>query len=320
MKMISCRDNTLDVDVSPIFKYIGGKRWLSDRLNEELSGKNKLVYSDVFCGGLGAFTSIASMLSREKYEVVELNDINAQVISVYENAINKSEDLLFELDLLHSQFISSIPEFEYIKTLSKKDDKAEIKGLLSDAELYFIGIRSIYNELKFIKPSVRSSALLIMIQMLSFNGIYRENRQGLYNVGFCWDAKNFFNLIEDRILKFSRLKDVFDIRFSSLDFRDFNYSNDNLFYLDPPYTELNKTNSKMCYSAGAFSIDDQMELIDLINGKTFVYSNHFNDDIVERFYGMGDNVKIEIIERGNTISSKASDRGFKIKEILVSGK
>lgn len=52
----------------------------------------------------------------------------------------------------------------------------------------------------------------------------------------------------------------------------------------------------------------------------FVYSNHFNDDIVERFYGMGDNVKIEIIEIGNTISSKASDRGFKIKEILVSGK
>lgn len=310
-----------NVNAKPVFKYIGGKRWLASELREALSGYDKKVYSEVFCGGLGSFTSVVDILALERYEKIELNDINKNIVGVYYDIINNREELIERLCVLHSRFINTIPNFEEVRELSGKiENKKLVKNMLVDAEIYFKGIRDDFNLIKFEKPSVETSALLIMIQMLGFNGIYRENLSGFYNVGYCWEAKNFIDLLVGRIIEFSKLKDFFEISFSSLDFRDFKYSNDKLFYADPPYIELNNTNSKMKYSMSTFCLDTQKSLIDRLSGNSFVYSNHYNDDIINYLNKTDNDLNILNVNRRNTMSSKAIDRGKTISEILVIAK
>lgn len=311
----------VSLNVSPVFKYIGGKRWLAAELREAMSGYDKKIYSEVFCGGLGAFTSVVDVLAIENYEKIELNDINKNIVGVYSDIMNNKEALVDKLYNLHTGFLKTIPDFDAVKSLSKdKNNKTLVRSMLSDSEAYFLDMRSSYNVLKFGNPNIDTSALFIMMQMLGFNGMYRENQKGLYNVGFCWEAKDFIDLIVSRIFEFNKLNDLFEISFSSLDFRDFKYSNDKLFYADPPYIELNNTNSKMKYSMNSFCIEYQKSLIDKLSGKSFVYSNHSNNELIEHFKKIDNYINILNVNRRNTMSSKASDRGKTISEILVIAK
>lgn len=312
------KDNSDLVSITPIFKYIGGKRWLANELKSLIANSEFDVYSEPFAGGLGSFTSVVGLLIEKGIERVELNDLNSSIVGTYQDAIKNSDDLIFELERIYNGYCDAVGDFEHFKELKKTKDKEAIRAYLSNAQSYFLGLRDSFNTLKRDKPSLLLSAHFITIQMLSFNGVYRENRAGDFNVGFCWEGKRYLPNLIERIKAFNGLNDLIDISLTNLDFRDIEYRQDRLYYLDPPYIEFNANNSKNNYNSNSFQLSDQEELIRDMAGFNFIYSNHNHSQITDFFdkYHKDDYIS-KVINRTNRISSKASGRGDLIEEILV---
>lgn len=298
--------------IKPLFRYIGGKTNLKDKLilsfNLILNKQKFDRYEEWFAGGLGSFLSIYELLKSNKIKNILLNDINNNLISLYQNIYeNKSLKILLEYSKIEKEFHSKIKYSTY--NLHKKNDKNQIKEELTQARDYFKLIVKRFNQCN---DYFEKSYLLIFLQNHSFNGIYRENLKGEYNTPFNWEAKK----INLDILKL-KLNDIFhcfhnfNIEFSAIDFEKIKKS-DALLYLDPPY--LNQDISENKYSKDLFGIDKQIKLIEKIQDYSFIYSNHYDDRIIKEFSKFN---TLEIINRKNTISSSNESRKNDKKEILL---
>jgi site-specific DNA-adenine methylase len=193
--------------------------------------------------------------------------------------------------------------------LNKIKDKEIIKLKLINARDFY---KSIVNKFNISTDEFEKSYLLIFLQNHCFNGIYRENLKGEYNTPFNWEAKK---IDKDKLTK--KMIDIyscfkqFNIAFSSVDF-ELIEKRDALIYLDPPY--LNQDISENKYSKDLFGIEKQIKLINKIQDYSFIYSNHYDDRIIQKFSKFN---TLEIINRKNTISSSNESRKNDKKEILI---
>ena len=135
-----------------------GKNKTSFRDREKLAEnliKKSFNYAEPFLGGGDVFFHLIQKLNIEK---AYLNDINDKLIDVYKDVRDKNTDLIQKLKKLESDYYGS-----------------------SDKKSFFLDQRERFNSLK---KSTQKSALFIFLNKTGFNGMYRENSKGEYNIPF----------------------------------------------------------------------------------------------------------------------------------------
>lgn len=289
--------------MKPIFRYMGGKSWLSDRLSyhieEAFSDDSISSYCEPFVGGMGsAIIAMETLLKLGRTDVkIFLNDINKFLVEVYETIYKGGN----ELDDFISDWEESIGVFNSLLPKCGGSDKKD----LDSVNQYFLSIRERYNK-------HRNSLDLVLLQQLSFNGIYRENKKGFYNTPFGWRSKPISRReFVKSVVELKELMSNFDITFTSGDYADVIDKSDCLYYLDPPYVNTDGT-KESSYSTDGFSYMEQDKLIDKISDKKFLYSNHYSDSIISKFRGEFD---VHSFYRKNIVSS--GDRSKDKREMLV---
>lgn len=286
---------------------------LIEKVNFVLS-KNPNInsYCEPFCGGLGSFLCVKDVLFDNNIKKVILNDINKNVINFYQDVKHNPYHLIQKYFSLEAEFFSKIPN--NWKDIKKDATKEEQKALLGEANIFYKDMRDRFNTYP---AGVDKSSLLLFLQKHCFNGIYRENKSGGHNVPFNWNG-DFVNKEEtqNRIIELSGLLNEFDIQLTSTSFEDIEYSEDTLYYLDPPY--INDGGGENKYIKDGFNIDRQKELIENISHVPFIYSNHNSQQLIKIFHSF--NIKldsIDVVSRKNIVSASKEGRKVDKSEILI---
>ncbi|MGK7924081.1 MAG: DNA adenine methylase, partial [Spirulina sp.] len=174
------------------------------------------------------------------------------------------------------------------------------------------------------RDPVVTTTLLIFLNRTCFNGLYRVNQRGLFNVPFGRYKKPKICDRENLIAVHQCLQNVKILKGDFAETLKFASPN-TLFYLDPPYKPLNPTSAFTAYSQENFSDRDQLRLKDFCDkvnqkGGYFLLSNSDvqNSDRDRSFFDeLYDDYTIKRVKAKRNINSKGDSRG-EISEILIS--
>jgi DNA adenine methylase len=266
---------------APILKWAGGKRSLIPNILALLPNDYKSrPYHEPFFGGGALFFTI-------KPRRGSINDINQRLVNFYKVVRDKPEEMIME-------------------ALQYKYEK----------ETYY-RLRERYNQPQLL--DVEEAALTLYLNKTAFNGLYRVNSQGKFNVPF-GRYSNPTIVDKERIMTASKL--LKNIEILQTDFRyvvDKAQTGD-LVYFDPPYLPISETANFTSYSSDGFNWNDQIRLRDVCiklhqNNVFFVLSNSYVEKLVENYRGV-DEFRVLTVKAKRAINSKASARG-PINEVLV---
>lgn len=291
--------------VKPFLKWAGGKGQIIKEIEKYYPFEDKRItkYAEPFVGG-GAV--LFDILSRYDLECVYISDINAELINTY-CVIREDIDALIEM--LYALQNAFLP-------LGTDDRKA-----------YYMQKRERFNNLKVDSnkgSSIEKAALMIFLNKTCFNGLYRVNRRGLFNVPM-GSYKNPMICDETNLRAVSeKLQSVTivcsDYRKSS------SFIDKNTFvYFDPPYRPITDTASFTAYTENLFNDEKQIELAEFVDdmhrkGAKIVVSNsdpknsNTNDNFFDNIYSAHN---IKRVDATRMINCKAQARG-KVKELLIS--
>lgn len=291
--------------IRPFVKWAGGKGSLIPQLNNfypyEL--KNGIIerYIEPFVGGGAVLIDIL-----QKYDVQEAYafDINIDLINSYNVIKNNVEDLITNLKQMETEYLQ----------LEQEERKN-----------YFYNKRDEYNNyrLEGIEQNIQRAAQFIYLNRTCFNGLYRVNKAGKFNVPM-GNYKNPTICDEENLRNLSEL--IQNVQFQYGDYRrSMEYVTENTFvYFDPPYRPLNVTSGFTSYTKEDFNDDNQRELAEFYrelneqNAKLMLSnSNPKNTNKEDTFF---DNIyqgfNIDEIYASRMINANSKGRG-KISEILV---
>ena len=301
------------VIAKPFLKWAGGKRQLLDQLQsrfpQELNGKGIIRrYYEPFLGSGAVFFWV---MQNCKIKQAYINEFNPEIYLCYV-AIQKDVEKVIK----------------YLKALGKKYHKLN----LAAQERFYYQVRDKYNHtrrnINFEKHGSRKNseraAMTIFLNRTCFNGLYRVNSKGDFNVPFgrykkptICDSQNL--RVVNEILK--------DVTISNKDFSVIQkqIKQHSFVYFDPPYRPLNKTSNFTSYSNNEFNDNEQKRLaiifkkLNEIDGVKIMLSNsdpkneNKEDIFFEQLYS---DFKIERLKARRMINCDASKRG-EINEILV---
>lgn len=291
--------------VRPFLKWAGGKGQLIKEIANyyPFSDDGITKYAEPFIGG-GAV--LFDILNKYDLEEVYISDVNAELINTYK-VIRNDVDLLIEnLSAMQEDYIKLSPEQrkEYYQEKRQLFNNIKTNGRKSDI--------------------IKGATLMIFLNKTCFNGLFRVNKKGLFNVPM-GSYKNPLICDEENLRAVSeKLQHVIIVQGDYRKAADF--IDDKTFaYFDPPYRPLSETSSFTSYTENLFNDDKQRELACFVNdmhqkGAKIVVSNsdpknanqndNFFDDIYHEY-------NIKRIEASRMINSKGSARG-KIRELLIS--
>jgi len=298
-------DFVLDNSARPFIKWAGGKGQLLESLRQAYPrelGKEIVKYAEPFIGGGAVLFDILN-----KYDGIEeayISDINTELIITY-RAIRDNVDELIEI----------------LDNYQKRHLALDLDG----RKEYFLENRSKYNEqITSAKPDAMAVAsLFIYLNKTCFNGLYRVNSKGLFNVPsgvyknpMICDSVNLRNVSE----KLQKVRIENKAYADSWDFIDEN----TFVYFDPPYRPLTESSSFTSYTEFCFNDNDQRALGEYVRklsdkGVRVAVSNSDPKNINPEDNFFDDLYSFATIHRlwaNRMINSKGTGRG-KISEILV---
>ena len=230
-------------EAKPFLKWAGGKGQLLSQLDEhlpiELQGQ-AFTYLEPFVGG-GAM--LFHMIRKfPNITRVVINDINHHLVTAYRTIKEQPDELVRRLSELEHDYFSLTDEE------AKKD--------------FFLNVRTLFNE-KELDDTDRTK-YLIFLNRTCFNGLYRVNAKGKFNVPF---GRNFHPMIcnADTIMADSEMLNRVNTIILNGDFeRTADYMDEGMtfFYFDPPDRPLNATSSFNSYAKEAFDDSEQIRLRD----------------------------------------------------------
>jgi len=269
-------------DVSPVVKWVGGKRQLLPEIRKYIPEKFTIYY-EPFVGGGAVLFDI-----QPKRAVI--NDVNFELMNLYE-VIRDNVDLLIE---------------DLKKHKNEKEYFYEIRELDRDKEKY--------SQL----TKVERASRLLYLNKTCYNGLYRVNQAGQFNTPF-GNYKNP-NIINEKVIR--AVSDYFnwaDITFKCCDFEESvkGIGKGAFVYFDPPYDPVSESANFTEYSKDGFTKEDQIrlkKLCDRLNDKgiKFLLSNSATEFIIDLYK----DYKIEIIQARRSINSDGRKRG-EVDEVLV---
>lgn len=293
--------------VRPFVKWVGGKSKLIPQMEQyypkELKEKKIDVYIEPFIGG-GAI--LIDILKKYNIKKIYAFDINKNLINCYNIIKDKVDSLVLELKKLEEEYL-------------KLDDE--------NRKEYYYDIRKKYNliNIENEKEALEKTTYFIFLNKTCFNGLYRENRRGQFNVPI-GKYKNPTICDEKNLIELSKL--IKNVTFINGDYREsYKYIEENTFiYFDPPYRPINKTSSFTSYSKEDFNDENQKELgeyfrkindnnsnVKLMLSNSNPKNNNEEDDFFEQIYN---GFKINEIKANRMINSNKEKRG-KISELLI---
>ena len=302
----STRYNKIDEkSVKPFLKWAGGKGQLLHEIEKYYPFENDVItkYAEPFVGG-GAV--LFDVLSRYDLEEVYISDINTELINTY-HIIRDDIDAMVEM---------------------LYDMQGEFLPLDTDCrKAYYIKKRERFNDLKVNgkgNTDVEKAALMVFLNKTCFNGLFRVNKKGLFNVPM-GSYKNPLICDENNLRAVSEKLQRVNIVCG--DYKESaNFIDENTFvYFDPPYRPLTETASFTAYTENLFNDKAQIELADFVDsmhkkGAKIVVSNsdpknsNTEDDFFDNIYSAH---KIKRVEATRMINCNSEARG-KIKELLIS--
>lgn len=295
-----------DKKIKPFVKWAGGKTQLIDEISKRFPkgfGTQIVKYAEPFVGG-GAI--LFEVLNRYSLQEVFIGDINEDLINCYKVIKKEPEGLIETLQAMQDDFLNLHPD-------KRKD--------------YFYEKRTLYNHVKFNYSSdmlLARTALFMFLNKTCFNGLYRVNAKGLYNVPM-GSYKNPLICDSENILAVS--EKLQNVKIHCGDFRESaSFIDDHTFvYFDPPYRPISNTSGFTAYTQDAFTDEQQKDLAlyykDLsLKGSKLLLSNSDpknHDEADEFFDSLYEGFNIDRVDAVRMINSKATGRG-KIKELLIS--
>ena len=274
---------TQSENLKPFTKWVGGKRQLLPQL-QKFKPENYNTYFEPFVGG-GAL-----LFSLHPQNAV-INDFNSSLMNVYRVIKENPEELL-----------------EILEKHAKNNSKE-----------YYLEIRSADRDGRIEKMSnVEKAARLLYMLKVDFNGLYRVNKKGQFNVPY---GRNKNPKIADRenIMAVSDYFNSCNIDFLSGDFEKAvqGVKENDFVYFDPPYIPLSSTANFTSYTEDGFSFDDQKRLRDtffrLSNIGAYVMLSNSDTPLTRELY-VGAN--IHEVSASRTINSNAKKRG-KVGELII---
>ena len=290
--------------IHPFLKWAGGKRQLLPIISKYYPFDTCTKYVEPFVGG-GAV--LFDILNKFDIKEVFISDINANLINAY-------------------QVIRDYPN-ELISVLKKLDRDYKVDDIVNKKQNY-LNRRADYNSHKNILSAhkytrIRNAAYMIFLNKTCFNGLYRVNSKGEFNVPFGKIA-NPTICDEENIKALSlKLKHVkikhgpYDTWVNEIDDKTF-------VFLDPPYRPLNTTSSFNAYAKAGFGDEEQIKLAEFVHAihkaeAKFVLCNsdpHNTNPADDFFDDLYANYHVYRIPATRMINSKASSRGS-INELLI---
>lgn len=269
----------------PFLKWAGGKTQLIPTLLETLPSRNA-TYFEPFIGGGAVFFALAAQGTRFQHAVI--NDWNRELVDAYRAIRDFPEEVIDQLKLL-----------PYSKEI-------------------FLELRA---KLPQDFSPCRRAARMIYLNKTCFNGLYRVNKAGGFNVPF-GKFKNPPTILDADNLR--AVAKVLNHHVTLLD-GDFATAVDNAqsgdaVYFDPPYVPVNTTANFTSYTSDGFTIDDQHRLVASFRllverGVAVVASNSDTDVIRELYKGF----EIHEIQARRSINSKGDKRGS-VGELIIVGR
>lgn len=287
----------------PFVKWVGGKTQLLDDIKKtlphNLSQIKDVTYIEPFVGGGAVLFWILQEYPNITRAII--NDINEELICTYRVIKSDVENLVLELTRIQTEYLA-------LDEIARKD--------------YFLSLRERYNEKN--NSDIETAALFIFLNRTCFNGLYRVNSKGKFNVphGRYTNPK----ICDEETLR----ADSAILQRVEILCGDFSqtgkYADDNvLYYFDPPYRPLTDTSAFTSYAKEGFDDTEQMRLRDFCeqiskHKSLFVASNsdpqnvdnkdNFFDHLYKRF-------SIKRVSAARMINSKGNGRGA-ISEIMIS--
>ena len=287
----------------PFIKWVGGKTQLIEQLDAQLPADfgnwENVTYIEPFIGG-GAM--LFYLLQRyPNIERAVINDINPDLTTCYEIVRDKPEELIASLQSIQETYYA-------LKTEEARKD-------------FFLAVRKLYNE-KNLDP-IENTTKFFFLNRTCFNGLYRVNKKGEFNVPFgkfaqpqiCDPAT--IRMDSELLQRVEILTGDFEATLDYAQGRTF-------FYFAPPYRPLSDTSSFNDYTKDSFNDEAQIRLkkfCDRVDkaGFSFMLSNsdckgkNENDNFFDVLYSA---YQIERVWAKRNVNANASKRG-KLTEILV---
>lgn len=286
--------------VKPFIKWAGGKTQLLDVIRKKYP-QNIKKYCEPFVGG-GAV--LFDILTNFQPKEVLINDINNELINTYIHIRDNVEDIIISLSDTQEIFWNM-------------DNNQRKEYFYVQRDKFNNGIKNNIND-------VSMAVLFIFLNKTCFNGLYRVNSKGLYNVPIGSYKKPLICDADNLRLISSLLKNVIIKCGDYSECADF-IDNKTFVYIDPPYRPLSETSSFTSYSKTVFDDKQQIQLSEFteyISGKgaKVLASNSDpkntdkNDNFFDNIYK---NFNITRVKASRMINSKGVGRGT-LNELLIS--
>lgn len=287
----------------PFIKWVGGKSQLIEQLEAQLPADfdnwENVTYIEPFVGGGAMLFYMLQRYPNINHAII--NDINSDLATCYRTVRDTPEQLISSLKDIEKAYLA----------LETEDGRKD----------FFMAVRERYNE-ENLDP-IENTTKFFFLNRTCFNGLYRVNKKGLFNVPFGKYA-NPTICDPETIRKDSELLQRVEILNGDFE-ATFEYAHGNtFFYFDPPYRPLSDTSSFNDYAKEAFNDDAQIRLKEYCDriheaGFRFMLSNsdckgkNEEDNFFDVLYQA---YQIERVWASRNINSNPNKRG-KLTEILV---
>lgn len=275
----------------PVLKWVGGKRQLLGELTNRLPNSNIKHYIEPFFGGGALFFEIW-----ERVESAHLSDSNFGLMGLYSAIKNTPHRLIGLFD--EPPFNINSPEA-------------------------FLEVKALYNDTQ--TESLVRAASFLYLNKTGFNGLFRVNKKGMFNVPYgknpkanicdmniIMDAHNAFQIAQLSTRSFHTVK--FDFSEELMEGKN---PNDFFVYFDPPYVPVTDTANFTSYTADGFGYQHQVDLKELCDfltnkGIRWMQSNSYTPQVLDLYK----NYVIDEVKARRNVNSDATKRG-KVSEAII---
>jgi DNA adenine methylase len=262
--------------LKPFLKWAGGKRQLLGEILERIPHTFE-NYIEPFLGG-------GAVLFALQPKRALINDINASLIHTYKTIASEPQEFIVKINELDSSIVEGCKEYYYF-------------------------IRDLYNS-KLMREEfdLELAALFVFLNKHCFNGLYRVNAKGLFNVPYNNSKKASIN--EEVILEVSEY--LKDLTICLGDFEDAckDAKEGDFIFLDSPYAPLNPSSFES-YTKEGFDMDSHIRLAKLFDDLTkrgcFCMLTNHNTEFINDLYG-NKGYKMDVVSVKRMINSDASKR------------
>ncbi len=262
----------------PFVKWAGGKRALAKELASLMPNAFE-TYWEPFVGGGALFFEVSGRITQ-----AFLSDTNTELITCYSAVKRNPEPLIAAL-----------------KSHAARHSKT-----------YYYAVRSRHT----LEDSTEIAARLIYLNRTCFNGLYRVNKKGKFNVPMGSYANP--KIVNETNLRACSVA-LQSAAVESLDFKDIEPADGDFVYCDPPYAPLSATASFTSYTKDNFGRHDQINLRDIAlkwhrEGVKVMISNS-DTDLIRNLYGSSP-FTIQVVQAPRMVNSKADKRG-PVNELVI---